>query len=158
MSANITDYFSKASSMNGDYPPVATVTAARSASGSILTCDSLSGWATDTPVHFSTFKMNADGTVDASTQTDWKGVVVNNSITEMTRLAGAADSGNAPGDRVELNPTIGWVDDLMTGLLVSHNQNGTLKSGLVPTFSLTSVDPGEGAKIAANNFIMVYKV
>lgn len=138
MSATITDYFNKASNMSGSYPAVATVTAARSTGGSTLSCDDLSSWATDTPVHFSTFKVNTDGTIDTSTQTDWKGIVNGNTITDMTRLAGAADSGNASGDRVELNPTIGWLDDLITGILVSHKQNGALKDNAVTESSIAT--------------------
>lgn len=138
MSATISDYFNKASNMGGSYPAVATVTAARSTGGSTLSCDDLSSWATDTPVHFSTFKVNADGTIDTATQTDWKGIVNGNTITDMTRLAGAADSGNASGDRVELNPTIGWLDDLITGILVSHKQNGALKDNAVTESSIAT--------------------
>lgn len=138
MSATITDYFNKASNMSGGYPAVATVTAARSTGGSTLSCDDLSSWATDTPVHFSTFKVNTDGTIDTATQTDWKGIVNGNTITDMTRLAGAADSGNASGDRVELNPTIGWLDDLITGILVSHKQNGALKDNAVTESSIAT--------------------
>lgn len=147
MSANITDYFNKASNMNGSYPAVATVTSARSVGGATLSCDDLSSWATDTPVHFSTFQTTADGSVDTTTQTDWKGIVVGNTITEMTRLAGAADSGNASGDRVELNPTIGWLDDLVTGLLVSHKQNGGLKDSSV-TESTIATSAVTNSKIA----------
>ena len=154
MSANITDYFNKASNMSGSYPPVATVTAARSIGGSTLSCDDLSGWATDTPVHFSTFKVNTDGTIDTTTQTDWKGIVNSNTITDLTRLAGAADSGNASGDRVELNPTIGWLDDLITGLLVSHKQNGALKDNAVTessiaTGAVTNTKLGDGSVTSA---------
>ena len=138
MSATITDYFNKASNMSGSYPAVATVTAARSTGGSTLSCDDLSSWATDTPVHFSTFKVNTDGTIDTATQTDWKGIVNGNTITDMTRLAGAADSGNASGDRVELNPTVGWLDDLITGILVSHKQNGALKDNAVTESSIAT--------------------
>ena len=138
MSATITDYFNKASNMGGSYPAVATVTAARSTGGSTLSCDDLSSWATDTPVHFSTFEVNTDGTIDTATQTDWKGIVNGNTITDMTRLAGAADSGNASGDRVELNPTVGWLDDLITGILVSHKQNGALKDNAVTESSIAT--------------------
>lgn len=177
MSATITDYFNKASSMNGYYPRVATVTSTRQAGAQILQCDDLTTWATDTPVHFSTYTVKADGTIDSTTQTDWKGIVSGNNITELTRIAGAADSGNASNDRVELNPTIGWLDDLITGLLAVHKQNGTLKdsvvgtaniasgavtsekiaSGATPTITMTTTDPGEGATLAANNFIAVYE-
>jgi len=154
MSATITDYFNKASNMGGSYPAVATVTAARSTGGSTLSCDDLSSWATDTPVHFSTFKVNTDGTIDTSTQTDWKGIVNGNTITDMTRLAGAADSGNASGDRVELNPTIGWLDDLITGILVSHKQNGALKDNAVTessiaTGAVTNTKLGDGSVTSA---------
>ena len=154
MSATISDYFNKASNMSGSYPAVATVTAARSTGGSTLSCDDLSTWATDTPVHFSTFKVNADGTIDTATQTDWKGIVNGNTITDMTRLAGAADSGNASGDRVELNPTVGWLDDLITGILVSHKQNGALKDSVVTestiaTGAVTNTKLGDGSVTSA---------
>lgn len=137
MTASITDYFTKASDMSGNYPTVATVNAARASGTTTLSCDDLTGWATDTPVHFSTFSVDIEGAIDTTTQTDWKGIVSGNTITDMTRLAGAADSGNAPGDRVELNPTIGWLDDLITGLLISHKQNGALKDNAVTESSIT---------------------
>ena len=177
MSASITDKFTKASSMNGYYPRVATVTSSRQVGAQILQCDDLSTWATDTPVHFSTYTLNADGTVDSATQTDWKGIVSGNNITDLTRIAGAADSGNASNDRVELNPTIGWLNDLIVGLLAAHNQDGTIKAsavgtsaladgavtsgkiaaGATPVITLTTTDPGEGQTLAANNFIAVYE-
>ena len=138
MSASITDKFTKASSMNGYYPRIAVVTSARQAGATILQCDDFSTWATDTAVHFSTYTVNADGTIDPATQTDWKGIVSGNNITELTRIAGADDSGNATNDRVELNPTIGWLDDLTTGLLQTHNKNGTLKDSSVGTSTITN--------------------
>lgn len=131
--AAITDKFNKAADGTGAYPSIASVTAARGEGGDILICDDLSGWAKDTAVHFSTYRLLPDGTVDTNTQTDWKGIVVDNTITQMTRLAGAEDSGHLAGDKIELNPTIGWLDDLITGLLKSHNQDGTLKNSIVQT-------------------------
>ena len=131
MSATITDKFNKAADGNGSYPTLATVSATRSASEATLTCQDLTGWATDTPVHFSTYQLNSSGVVDTTTQTDWKGIVSGNTITNLTRIAGAADTGNAIGDIVELNPTIGWLDDLVTGLLATHKQDGSLKDNIV---------------------------
>lgn len=167
MSANITDKFTKASDMSGSYPTVATVTAARVAGATVLICDDLTGWATDTPVHFSTFQVDANGNVDGTTQTDWKGIVSGNTITDLTYVAGATDSGSTPGDRVELNPTIGWLNDLIVGLLGALKQDGTLKdnsitaskfaAGAVPVITMTTEDPGEGETLAANNFIAVYE-
>lgn len=134
--AAITDKFNKAANGTGIYPSIASVSAIREKNGSILTCDDLSGWSTDTPVHFSTYRLLPDGTVDTSTQSDWKGIVNGNTITQMIRLAGNSDSGHLVGDKVELNPTIGWLDDLITGILKSHNQDGTIKEGVIQTKNL----------------------
>ena len=138
MSASITDKFNKAADGNGSYPTLATVSATRSASEATLTCQDLTGWATDTPVHFSTYQLNSSGVVDTTTQTDWKGIVSGNTITNLTRIAGAADTGNAIGDIVELNPTIGWLDDLVTGLLATHKQDGSLKDNIVKSNNIDS--------------------
>lgn len=130
---NITDKFNKAGNGSGTYPVVGIVSANRAANEAILSCEDLTGWATDTPVHFSTYRLAQDGTVDTTSQTDWKGIVNGNTITNLTRIAGANDTGNSVGDYVEMNPTIGWLDDIITGLLASHKQDGTLKDGIVST-------------------------
>ncbi len=129
--AAITDKFNKAANGTGVYPSVASVTAIREQGGSILSCDDLAGWATDTAVHFSTYRLMADGTVDTTTQSDWKGIVSGNTITQITHLAGNNDNGHLVGDKVELNPTISWLDDLITGILKSYNQDGTLKDNII---------------------------
>lgn len=136
--AAITDKFNKAANGTGTYPSIASVTSARAKDGSILSCDDLTGWATDTPVHFSTYRILPDGTVDTSTQSDWKGIVSGNSITQMTWLAGNKDAGHLVGDKIELNPTIGWLDDLITGILKSHNQDGSLKDSIVQSKNIAS--------------------
>lgn len=129
--AAITDKFNKAANGTGVYPSVASVTAIREQGGSILSCDDLAGWATDTAVHFSTYRLMADGTVDTTTQSDWKGIVSGNTITQITHLAGNNDNGHLVGDKVELNPTISWLGDLIDGILKSHNQDGTLKDSVI---------------------------
>ncbi|MBR0403090.1 hypothetical protein IJI55_00860 [Candidatus Saccharibacteria bacterium] len=134
----ITDYFNKAADNSGSYPATSTVSATRNTGEQVLSCQDLTGWATDTPVHFTTYRLGQDGSINTTTQTDWKGIVVGNTITQLTRIAGAADSGHAIGDIVELNPTIGWLSDLVTGLLAIHNQDGTLKDGIVASNKLAS--------------------
>ncbi len=138
MVASITDHFSKASDGNGNYPATGVVSAERTAGDSVLTCADLSGWATDTAVHFSTYRLDTSGAINPASQTDWKGVVSGNTISNLTRLAGAADTGNAVGDIVQLNPTIGWLEDLINGILVSHDQSGALKSGIIGSTQLAS--------------------
>lgn len=136
--ATISDKLCKVGDGTGVYPNVATSTTTRLVGGKVLACDNLTGWAKDTPVHFSTYRLNADGTVNTSTQTDWKGIVSDNTITQMTRVAGAVDTGNNPGDKVELNPTVGWANDLIAGLLQSLTTTGTIKTGAVGSTQLAS--------------------
>lgn len=131
MAANIGDYFTKAGVKNGGYPTIATVSSARSKGEKNLVCDDLAGWTTETPVHISTFQVDANDEIVPNSQSDWKGIVKENTITELQWIMGAEDSGNQPGDRVELNPTNGWLDDLVTGILKSHNQDGTLKNDII---------------------------
>ena len=57
MAATINDKFNKAGDGNGSYPVLGKVSAARSSGDAILTCEDLTGWATDTAVHFSTYKL-----------------------------------------------------------------------------------------------------
>lgn len=136
--ASITDKFNKVGNNSGLYPVVATVTASRTVGDTILSCNSLSGWATETPVHFATYALTADGVPDKTTQTDWKGIVIDNTITNLTRIAGRDDSGNVSGEKVEILPTVGWANDLVDGILVSHNQNGSIKDGSITSASLSS--------------------
>lgn len=131
MAAGINDKF--AATFNSANPNVATVTATRTAAATTLQCDDLSGWPTSTVVHFSTYQINTSNQVVAGTQIDWKGIVSGNNIGTLTRVAGATDAGNTIGDVVEMNPTASWADDLVDGLLVAHNQDGSLKDDAVTT-------------------------
>ena len=133
--ASVLDKFSK--TFNSTNPNVARVSSTRSGGGATLVCDNLAGWPTDTVVHFSTYQVSTGGAVVAGTQIDWKGVVSGNTVTSLTRVAGATDSGNAINDYVEMNPTASWANDLATGLLVEHDQDGTHKSVTTDTLTTT---------------------
>ena len=98
MAAGINDKITK--TFNSANPNVARVDTARTTGATTLSCDSLAGWPTDTAVHFSTYQINANNEVVNNTLTDWKGIVSGNSIGTLTRVAGAADSGNDIGDVV----------------------------------------------------------
>lgn len=129
--ASITDKLCKASDGSGVYPNIAKVVQARSASEKILRCDSLAGWPTDTPVHFSTYRLNADGSINYESQSDWKGIVSQDSITDLEWQAGATDSGNLVDDQLEMNLTIAMWADLITLLLAVFKPNGTIKTGAI---------------------------
>ncbi len=165
MAVSITDKFNKANNETGVYPVLATVTASRTAGDTVLTCNDLSGWPVETPVHFTTYRVKTDGTVDTTTQTDWKGIVSDNSITQMVRVAGAADAGNLANDKAEMTPSVGWANDLMNGILASHKQDGTLKDKIVNAhkvsdsfLNITTVDPGEGTPWANDDTLLVVVV
>ena len=132
MAANINDKFSKVST--GVRPKTTAVAGVRAPSGTTLTCDDLTGWTTDTAVHFVTYKADAQGKVVAGSQTDFKGIVSGNSIINLT-ITGGNDNGNAVGDIVQALPTAAYAKDLADGLLVAHNQDGSLKT--VPSFEAT---------------------
>lgn len=132
MAASLNDKFKK--TFNSANPNVTFVSTQRSAAATTLICDSLTGWPTDTAVDFITYQLDTDGvTVVAGSQRDWKGIVSSNTITNLTLIAGGTDAGNQVNDIVEMTPTANWANDLIEGILVSHDQDGTLKDDIVTT-------------------------
>lgn len=130
MVASITDKFAR--TFNGSNPEATYVATPRLTGATTLICNNLSGWPTDTKVHFITYKLDTDGkSVKPGSQTDWIGIVASNTITNLTRITGASDTGNAANDIVEMTSTAKWADDLVTGVLTSFNQDGSLKESAV---------------------------
>lgn len=122
MAANAADYFKKAS--NGVRPVPTTLSAIHSTGGTTLTCVALTGWATTTGVSFCVYTTDTNGNKVAGTQTDWSGVVSGSTITNIV-LKGGTDQNYSIGAVVEAAPIAGWADDIATGALVQHNQDGT---------------------------------
>lgn len=150
MAAGINDKFSR--TYNAANPNVARVTSSRSAAGTSLSCDNLAGWPTDTLVQFSTYKINTSNEVVAGTQIDWKGIVSGNTIGTLTRITGAADTGSAVGDVVEMNPTASWADNLVQGILTEHTQTGThVMSRPKVTTSIDDTNGNELFKVTATS-------
>lgn len=133
MAASINDKITE--TFNGQNPASTTVANSRSLGGTTLVCQSLVGWPTNTAIHFATYQKDSTGAKIAGSQTDWKGVVSGSSINTLTRQGAAADSGNGIGDIVEMMPTYSWANDLAKGLENTLNQDGTIKTGLSPTFN-----------------------
>ena len=138
--ASITDKFGRPSATDA-YAPATTVKNQRTAGATVLECNDLSKFATDTPVYFLTYKKEVDPLTDEVTitnQTGWKGLVniANHTITNLTVAPGYTDEGNDVDDFVECIPSSYWGNDLVDGLLVSHNPDGTLKADTVDTDQL----------------------
>ena len=146
--AAITDKFSGAS--NGSRPSPTTVTSTRSSGVTTLQCAALTGWRTTNPVHFVTYRTDAQGVKIDSSQCDWKGIVSGTQITNLTLRAGT-DAGNAIGDTVVCMPTAAWADDLADGVAVSLDVDGTLKSGAVDVAAVLASDVVTTAKILDAN-------
>ncbi len=122
MAANINDKFTSAT--NGSRPSPTTLTAIHTGGDTTMTCNALTGWPTDTAVHFVIYTTDTDGNKVAGSQTDWKGVVSGSTLTNCVLKAGT-DSGYSIGAIVECAPTAAWADDLTDGLRVEHDQDGT---------------------------------
>ena len=133
---SINDKFGRPS-LPTEYAQATTVKTARTPSESVLACFDLSKFSTDTPVYVITYKKVVDPNdpdkVTIIDQTSWKAIVNadNNTLTDLTLGAGFTDIGNAVGDYVECIPTSFWGNDLVDGLLRSHNPDGTLKDGII---------------------------
>jgi len=104
-------------------PTLTTVASTRAVSGSSLTCTDLSGWPTNTAVHFITYKKTATGAIDKTTQCDWKGIVSGSTIGTLTLKSGT-DAGNAIGDFVEMGPTAAYAQDMAAAIEAEHSTLG----------------------------------
>lgn len=135
--ANITDKITNVSS--GTRPVSTTVSTLRTTGATSLSTNDLTGWATDTAVHFITYKIDGQGKVIVGSQTDWKGIVSGTSINNLT-VTGGTDAGNAVGDIVEILPTARWAKDLTDAIRVHSAQDGNLlpitASNVVPTAAI----------------------
>lgn len=137
MPANIADKLRK--TFNITNPETTFVTTARTTGNTTLLCDNLSGWPDDTAVDFITYQLDADEkSVKPGTQTDWKGLVSGSTLTNITRVAGEADSGNSVNDIVQMVPTGSWANDIIKTLLGIFNQDGSLKDAVITAAKLAT--------------------
>lgn len=109
---------------NAARPVSARVTVSRSPGGATLQCNGLTGWPTDSKVHFVTYSINTNDELIDGTQLDCEGIVSGSNITSFTVNDGT-DSGNIIGDVVEMLPTAAWGQDLADALMNEHNRDGT---------------------------------
>lgn len=131
---------------NSARPNSARVTVARVVAGTSLTCNSLSGWPTDSKVHFVTYQIDSNSDPIDGTQLDCSGIVSGSTIGSITVIDGT-DGGNSVGDVVEMLPTAAWGQDLADALMVAHERTGELKADIVDTANIAD-DAVENAQIA----------
>lgn len=156
----ITDKFGKASAPDA-YAPATTVKNVKNAGESTLSAYDLSKFDDTVPLFFITYKKTTHPETGATirlNQAGWKGLVNkdSNTITNLVLAPGYTDPGQAPGDYIEAIPTSFWANELVDGILVSHNPDGTLKNNAVTTAKIADSNVTT-AKIA-NNAVTAEKI
>ena len=141
---------------NAQRPNSARVSTARSANGTNLACNDLSGWPTASKVHFVTYAIDTNSDPIGSTQLDCAGIVSGNTITNLEVLDGV-DGGNSVGEVVEMLPTASWGQDLADALSVAHERTGALKAGAVASSGVLASGVVTAAKLA-NDAVETAKV
>lgn len=129
--ASITDKFPEATS--GTRPSPASLTAQKGIGDGTITVDSTAGWATNTATHFIIYQIDTSGNRVAGTQTDWKGIVTSGTAVGTLTLKAGTDQVYPIGSAVIAAPTAAWADDVVEGISVHTNQDGTLKTDSVGT-------------------------
>lgn len=141
MTAAATDHFKEAT--NGTRPSPTTLTAIHTNGQTTFTVNSLTGWPTTTGVGFIVYNIDSTGAKIAGSQTDWAGV--GNGTTSITGavLKAGTDNGYSVGAVVECAPTAAWANDIVDGILIQHNQDGTHGSitttGTINTSTVSSL-------------------
>lgn len=147
MAAGINDKFKKVSADNS-YAVATTVKTDRTVGGgTTLEAFDLSKWADQTAVNFLTYRKTTDPVTNITTVTNragWTGLVntSSNTLTNLTIAPGYTDLGQQVGDYIEPVQMSKWANDLVDGILVSHNQDGTLKNKVA---ALTKINGGATA-------------
>jgi len=121
MAASITDKITD--TRNAARPTSAAVSTARAIGGANLACNGLTGWPTDSKVHFVTYQVDTNNNPVAGSQLDCSGIVSSSTITNLEIIDGV-DGGNSVGDIVEMLPTAAWGQDLADALTLEHDREG----------------------------------
>lgn len=109
---------------------------------SSINVDDPTNWTEDTAIHFTIYKTITVAGIsvkDTTTQTDWKGTLSGNTISNLT-LTGGDDREYVAGDIVELTPTARWAKDLYELLSQIVDQEGAL----IPEAVRTALNLGSG--------------
>ena len=149
MAASINDKFKKVSA-DDSYAVATTVKTARTVGGgTTLEAFDLSKWADATAVNFLTYRKTTDPVTNVTTvtnRTGWTALVntSSNTLTNLTVAPGYTDLGHQVGDYIEPVQMSKWANDLVDGILVTHNADGTLKNKVA---ALTKINGGSTAGV-----------
>jgi hypothetical protein len=138
MAASTNDKFRRGRSSGR--PQNAYLTSPLTAGATTASVSTTTGWATDTGTDFIIFLKDATTNLEVSgTRTTWKCTVSGTTLNNLVLEAGTVPVAGYPAGEqsvVIATPTAAWSDDLVTGLLVAHEQTGALKTNAVPTAAI----------------------
>lgn len=95
-------------------------------------------WPEDTGVVLAIRRVDANGDLIAGTYTEWEGVLSGTTVSDLNLVAGT-DQAYAAGSATQVYIPVSAErdNDIVTGILVGHNQDGTHKSSAIPNGSVT---------------------
>lgn len=111
-------------------------------------CDDLTGWPQGEAVAISIYQVDSKGVPDENSITDWVAEVNNNTLIGMELTGGSNRDYDTLNTVVSINFTAEWANRLVTALLKTLKQDGTLKNNVVDSKHIKSVD---GDKITVNS-------
>jgi len=111
------------------------VTGIGTGTGDVITLNSATGLPTDTEIVLTFNRVTSDGTVNSTAVVERiKGTISGSTLTSYTRgVDSTTEQAHGAGTVVEYIPNAEDMNDLIDGILVGHNQDGTHKSGTVLT-------------------------
>jgi len=135
----ITDKFNKIK--DGTVRPLPTFLTAQKTNGATsMQLDDTTGWEDSTAVHGILYRIDSNGDRIPGSQIDWKGTISGTTVSNLQITAGTDDIYEV-GSVVELAATAGWGQDVVEGILVHANQDGTLKNNAATLNTLDRTTP-----------------
>ncbi len=126
------------------------VTGIGTGTGDTITLNSTSGLPTDTEITLTFNRVTSAGAVNPTSLVERiKGTISGSTFTSYTRgVDNTTEQGHVGGTVVEYIPNAADENDLVDGILVEHNQDGTHKSALVTTLKATGAEVTTGTEDA----------
>ena len=151
MAASVNDYFLKVG-VAGTLTQLAAP--GHSVSGTTITVNSTTNWPTDTGLVFAIRQVDGDGEFISGTYTEWRGIVSGSTLTGMVLVYGTDQVYPAGSTTQVYIPVSASRDNRMVdGLLVSHDNDGTLKAGAVDNSAVLADGVVTASKLASGAVI-----
>lgn len=119
-------------SADGKIPADARLTSQKEKGAQSISVSTVEGWRIGEEQDFVIYEVNSNNEVIAGSVTSWKGVSASNGTIANLTITGGIDRLYPIGAVVTPTTTAAWANDLISGLLKSHNPDGTLKESALP--------------------------